>query len=52
MSGAIDFKKLAEAGKLKTLKVKELKEYLEDNGLTKGGKKAVLIERIRKHLGL
>ena len=50
--GPIDFKALADAGKLKSLKVPQLKAYLGENGLDKKGRKTQLIERIREHMGL
>jgi len=47
-----DWKGLAESGLLKKKKVAELKQYLGDNGLSRSGKKADLIERIKNHLGV
>eukprot|EP01083_Nonionella_stella_P019293 53632_1 len=48
----LDWKKLAENDELKSLKVKDLKVYLSQNGLKMSGKKADLIERIKGHIGL
>jgi len=48
----LDWKQLAENDELKSLKVKDLKVYLNQNGLKMSGKKAELIERIKGHLGL
>ena len=47
-----NWKQLAENDELKSLKVKDLKIYLNENGLKLSGKKADLIDRIRGHLGL
>eukprot|EP00484_Ammonia_sp_Unknown_P026483 CAMPEP_0197030270 /NCGR_PEP_ID=MMETSP1384-20130603/9537_1 /TAXON_ID=29189 /ORGANISM="Ammonia sp." /LENGTH=685 /DNA_ID=CAMNT_0042459585 /DNA_START=33 /DNA_END=2090 /DNA_ORIENTATION=- len=51
-SDTFDWKKLAENDELKSLKVKDLKIYLNENGLKLSGKKADLIERIKDHLGV
>merc|ERR1719203_2673145 len=43
----LDWKKLAENDELGSLKVKDLKVYLAENSLSKTGKKAELIDRIK-----
>ncbi|KAK9833602.1 hypothetical protein WJX74_000326 [Apatococcus lobatus] len=45
-----DWKALAQSGKLSTLKVPDLKEYLEAHSLPKSGNKTAIIERIENHL--
>ena len=47
-----DYAALAKAGALKKFTVPELKAALRSLGLTVGGKKADLIERIEEHFGL
>ena len=41
---------LAQGNKLGTLKVPDLKEYLEAHSLPKSGNKTAIIERIQNHL--
>ena len=48
----LNWKTLAENDELKSMKVKELKVYLSENGLKMSGKKADLIKRIEDHLGV
>ncbi|KAK9829077.1 hypothetical protein WJX72_003765 [[Myrmecia] bisecta] len=47
-----DYKGLAQSGKLSTLTVKELQVYCEGYSLPKSGKKAGIIDRILRHMGL
>ena len=51
-ANGFDWKTLAQNDELKSLKVKDLKVYLNQNGLKMSGRKADLIQRIKDHLGV